>query len=193
MSDVYRVVGVELPLRTAPYLYAVLRMLVNEDDGRVELGDAMHVLQVLAKTLATKRARIRAVSDCTVQDKAMLCRLEADAANLRKHFDEDGELDGDESTDMQPCEDWLAASHGRGALQSRTGGLPWNHVAALHRFMMSTLVSEDLEEDGEEDSYVMAPGPLRSAVELFRESFESDEGEDSDEDDEDDGGEGEAL
>lgn len=192
MSKVFRVVGIELPLRTAPYLYATVRLLVNEDDGKVEIGDAMHVLEVLAKTLATKRARIRAVSDCTVQDRAMLCRLEADAANLRKRFDEDGELDGDESTDMRPCEDWLASSHSRSASRSRPTGLSWSYIQAIHKFMMDTLVADDYDDD--EDSYVLTEGPLRSAVGILRLGTESDEADESDEgDEEDDGGEGGAL
>lgn len=158
-----RVCGVPLKLKLVPHLWAVIRLAVHEDDGSVEIGDALAALLDLASIFRRKKARLR--DDCGFTRNAharLLQRLAAETKDVRRHVGDDGEFDGEESDDVSASADWLSQWTGPGAL------LSVKDAAELHNFMTRHLTSDGYDAEDPGSSFVLCDGPVHDAVQKSR-------------------------
>ena len=159
-----RVCGVSVGLRVVPHIWAIIRVAVQEDDGTVEIGDAVEALQDLAAVFRRKKKALRDIFSHNANHVRMLRKLEAEAKDIRKHVDEDGELDGEESTDVSGSAGWLSSWTGPGTLLCKTK----SDATVVHNLMTQHLTADSYDEDDPESSYVLCDGPVRQALDKAR-------------------------
>ena len=154
----------KLPLRLLPHLWAILRTCLQEDGGHLEDGDALAVLCKIAQLLKLRRSliRIRCNFSRGGAHAQLLARLTAEAVEFRKHVDDDGELDGEESDDVSVSREWLEQPHGPGSTLSP------QDATRLHQYVTRELASDGYESDDEDSSYVVHEGPVHAVVQAIR-------------------------
>lgn len=157
-----RVCGVPVKLRLVPHLWAIIRMAVQEDDGTVEIGDAVPALQDLAAIFRRKKKALRDLFSRNVNHVRLLRKLQREAKTFHRHLIRDGEFDGEECTEISGSAEWLSNWRGPGTLLCKSD------ARVVHNLMTQHLTADSYDEKDPESSYVLCKGPVRQAVDKAR-------------------------